>query len=129
MRVRFTVYLAESMTTEVSISATEQVSEQVRLLLSCLQQVPLGGREAMKCAGLNHRPTFLYDYLQPAIQAGFVEMTQPDSPKSPTHKYRMTAKGPGYKYPGFLTNFILLRSNSPISFNSSVLLENLRHKN
>jgi len=93
MHIRFTVYLAESMTTEVSISATEQVSEQVRLLLSCLQQGPLGGREAMKCAGLNHRPTFLYDYLQPAIQAGFVEMTQPDSPKSPTQKYRLTAKG------------------------------------
>jgi ATP-dependent DNA helicase RecG len=97
MRIRFTVYLAESMTTEVSLSSTEQVSEQVseqvRLLLSCLQQGPLGGREAMKCAGLNHRPTFLYDYLQPAIQAGFVEMTQPDSPKSPTQKYRLTAKG------------------------------------
>lgn len=52
-----------------------------------------GGREAMKCIGLNHRPTFIYDYLQPAIQAGFVEMTQPDSPKSPTQKYRLIAKG------------------------------------
>jgi len=71
----------------------EQVSEQVRLLLSCLQQGTIGGREVMKCAGLNHRPTFLYDYLQPAIQAGFVEVTQPDSPKSPTQKYRLTAKG------------------------------------
>jgi len=71
---------------------TEQVTEQVRLLLFCLQDGPLGGREAMKCVGLNHRPTFLYDYLQPAIQAGFVEMTQPDSPKSPTQKYRLTAK-------------------------------------
>jgi len=47
----------------------------------------------MKCIGLNHRPTFIYDYLQPAIQAGFVEMTQPDSPKSPTQKYRLIAKG------------------------------------
>jgi hypothetical protein len=82
--LEYTVYLVESMTTEVSISATEQVSEQVRLLLSCLQKGQLGGREAMKCAGLNHGPTFLYDYLQPAIQAGFVEMTQPDSHKSPT---------------------------------------------
>jgi predicted HTH transcriptional regulator len=109
MRVRFIVYLADSMTTEVSGRATEQVAEQVteqvtgqvaeqvaeqvRLLLFCLQDGPLGGREAMKCVGLNHRPTFLYDYLQPAIQAGFVEMTQPDSPKSPTQKYRLTAKG------------------------------------
>jgi len=47
----------------------------------------------MKCIGLNHRPTFINDYLKPAIQAGFVEMTQPDSPKSPTQKYRLTTKG------------------------------------
>ncbi len=105
MRVRFTVYLAESMTTEVSKTSTEQVAEHVteqvaehvtehvRCLLLCLQHRPLGGREAMKCVGLKHRPTFIYDYLQPAIQAGFVEMTQPDSPKSPTQKYRLTAKG------------------------------------
>ncbi len=101
MRVRFIVYLADSMTTEISGRATEQVAEQVteqvteqvRLFLFCLQDGPLGGRKAMKCVGLNHRPTFLYDYLQPAIQAGFVEMTQPDSPKSPTQKYRLTTKG------------------------------------
>ncbi len=82
MRVRFTVYLAEPMTTEVSRRETEQVAEQVteqvRRLLFCLQHGPLGGCEAMKCFGLNHRPMFIYDYLQPAIQAGFVEMTQPD---------------------------------------------------
>jgi len=47
----------------------------------------------MKCVSLNHRPIFLYDYLQPAIKAGFVEMTQNDLQKSPTQKYRLTAKG------------------------------------
>lgn len=78
---------------ELCEQVPEQVSEQVRRLLICLQHGPLGGREAMKCVGLNHRPTFLYDYLQPAIQAGFVEMTQPDSQKSPTQKYRLKAKG------------------------------------
>ncbi|MFA4958251.1 MAG: hypothetical protein WC556_14890 [Candidatus Methanoperedens sp.] len=80
-------------TSDINEELCEQVSEQVRLLLSRLQEGPPGGREAMKCVGLNHRPTFLYDYLQPAIQAGFVEMTQPDSQKSPTQKYRLTAKG------------------------------------
>ena len=78
---------------ELCEQVSEQVSEQVRRLLICLQHGPLGGREAMKCVGLNHRPTFLYDYLQSAIQAGFIEMNQPDSPKSPTQKYRLTDKG------------------------------------
>jgi len=97
MRVRFTVYLAESMATEVSETSTEHVTEhvteQVRSLLLCLKTKPLGRRDAMVCIGLSSRPTFVYDYLKPAIQAGFVEMTQPDSPKSPTQKYRLTAKG------------------------------------
>ena len=47
----------------------------------------------MRILELNHRPTFLYDYLQPALLLKVVEMTQPDSPKSPTQKYRLTAKG------------------------------------
>lgn len=101
MRVRFTVYLAESMATEVSKTSTEQVTEhvtehvteQVRSLLFCLKTKPLGRRDAMVCIGLNSRPTFVYDYLKPAIQAGFVEMTLPNSPKSPTQKYRLTSKG------------------------------------
>ncbi len=108
MRVRFIVYLAESVTAQISMNSTEQVTEQVAeqvaeqvteqvdRLLFCLKHEPLGSREAMQCLGLSHRPTFLYDYLKPAIQAGFVEMTQPDSPKSPTQKYRLTAKGKAF---------------------------------
>ncbi len=96
MRVRFIVYLAEPMTAEISVRATEQVTEQVRSLLFCLKTQPLGRRDAMQCIGLSSRPTFVYDYLQPAIQAVFVEMTQPDSPNSPTQKYRLTAKGKAF---------------------------------
>jgi ATP-dependent DNA helicase RecG len=47
----------------------------------------------MSGIGLNHRPTFMYDYLKPAMDGGFVEMTQPDSPKSPKQKYRLTRRG------------------------------------
>jgi ATP-dependent DNA helicase RecG len=72
---------------------TEQVTEQVQRLLLCLQRQPLAVREIMQSLKLNHRPTLLYDYLKPAIDGGFVEMTQPDSPKSPTQKYRLTKKG------------------------------------
>ncbi|MCF8039767.1 MAG: cell filamentation protein Fic [Desulfohalobiaceae bacterium] len=50
----------------------------------------------MQYMQMKHRPTFLYDYLQPSIDAGFVEMTQPNSPRSPTQKYRLTSKGLEY---------------------------------
>ena len=104
MRVRLIVYLKESIVAEVPVKATEQVieqvteqvSEQVKSLLLCLKNQPLGRKDAMQCIGLSSRPTFVYDYLQPAIQAGFVEMTQPDSPSSPTQKYRLTIKGKNY---------------------------------
>ena len=42
---------------------------------------------------LTDRKYFRESYLQPAINQGFIEMTQPDSPNSPTQKYRLTEKG------------------------------------
>ncbi len=89
MRVRVTIFLAEHQ----GIQVTEQVTEQVIRLLHCLEDMALSVREMMSCVGLNHRPTFMYDYLKPAMDEGFVEMTQPDSPKSPTQKYRITRRG------------------------------------
>ena len=43
--------------------------------------------------GFASRPMFIANYLNPATSGGYVEMTQPDSPKSPTQKYRLTEKG------------------------------------
>ncbi|KPA19264.1 ATP-dependent DNA helicase [Candidatus Magnetomorum sp. HK-1] len=47
----------------------------------------------MKKLKLNHRPSFLYVYFQPALKKGLIELTQPNSPRSPTQKYRLTKKG------------------------------------
>jgi len=89
MRVRVTIFLAESH----RIQVTEQVTEQVTRLINCLNNKEMSMREMMSSVGLNHRPTFMYDYLKPAMDRGFVEMTQPDSPKSPKQKYRLTRRG------------------------------------
>lgn len=71
----------------------EQVDEQVNTLILALKDGELGTRALMAVLRLKHRPTFVYDYLQPSLSSGLVEMTQPDSPKSPTQKYRLTLKG------------------------------------
>ena len=47
----------------------------------------------MDVLGLHHRPTFLYNYLHPVLDTGLVERTQPESPRSPKQKYRLTARG------------------------------------
>jgi len=49
--------------------------------------------EIQDALGLKGEDHFRNAYLKPAIEKGWVEMTQPDSPKSPTQKYRLTANG------------------------------------
>ena len=45
-------------------------------------------REMMAALGFASRDKFLKNYLSPALKSGLIEMTQPDSPKSPTQRYR-----------------------------------------
>jgi len=47
----------------------------------------------MQALGLMHRPTFRGNYLNPALAGDWIERTQPDSPRSPTQRYRLTPKG------------------------------------
>ena len=75
--------------------ATEQATEQVVLLLRTMGKEAHAARELMVALGLAHRPTFLYTYLQPAHNAGLIEMTHPASPRSPRQRYRLTDKGRG----------------------------------
>jgi Fic family protein len=71
----------------------DQVSDQVKALLKVLKSRPMGGAEAMKALGLTHRPTFRKNYIDPALEQGLIERTQPESPRSPTQKYRLSSKG------------------------------------
>jgi ATP-dependent DNA helicase RecG len=47
----------------------------------------------LEVLALTHQPTFLQNYLQPALVQGLVEMTQSNSPRSPTQKYHLTDLG------------------------------------
>lgn len=73
---------------------SDQVSDQVKRLLIILADQPvLTASDIMQLLGLKHRPTFRKNYLQAALQAGWIEMTQPDKPQSPIQKYRLTEPG------------------------------------
>ena len=73
--------------------ASDHVTDQVAGIIKVLAEGELGSTELMKLLGLSHRPTFRKNYLAPALDAGFIERTQPDSPRSPTQRYRLTNKG------------------------------------
>jgi hypothetical protein len=43
--------------------------------------------------GLIHRENFRSNYLKPALEQGFIEMTIPDKPNSSLQRYRLTTLG------------------------------------
>lgn len=47
--------------------------------------------------GLRDRKSFRANYLNPAIDKGFVEMLYPEQAKHPKQKYRLSAMGLGYR--------------------------------
>lgn len=82
---------------QVDRTSTEQpavqVTEQVRALLLALSNGQLSLKSLMEKIGLKHRPTFLENYMAPALEAGIVKALYPDKPNHPRQKYLLTSKG------------------------------------
>lgn len=74
-------------------TGTDQVTDQVAMLIKVIGGGELSGSDLMRALGLIHRPTFRENYLNPALTSDWIERTQPDSPRSPTQRYRLTHKG------------------------------------
>ncbi len=85
----------EQVTEQVTQQVTPQVTQQVSRLLHYLVGA-MSRSELMRVLDLKDRVSFSKNYLEPAMLSGMIEMTQPDSPKSPTQKYRLTFMGEEY---------------------------------
>lgn len=81
---------------QVTEQATEQVTEQVEKLVSVLHNEMTLSELMIKCK-IKHRPTFLYNYIKPALEMDLIKMTIPDKPKSSNQKYKLTVIGEEYK--------------------------------
>ena len=84
--------LAPQVTGQVAGQVAGQVTEQVGQLLEALTG-EMSRSDIQESLGLAGRANFLENYLQPALDAGLVEMTIPDKPRSRLQKYRLTAAG------------------------------------
>ncbi len=94
----FIVFMLQAILEAVQgVSATDQVSDQVARLLGALQDGPKTATQLMAALGLSHRPTFRKNYLRPALDAGVVEMTRPESPTARNQMYRLAARGRAFK--------------------------------
>lgn len=75
-------------TAQADAEARLERSDQVERLISVMKQEDYTLIELMQLVGLTHRATFQKNYLNPAIEAGLVDRTIPDKPKSPKQRYR-----------------------------------------
>lgn len=82
----------ENITGNKSPQATDQVSDQVKHLVSILKGEMTRG-QLMDMLEINSTQYFRKKYIQKSLESGMIELTQPDSPNSPTQKYRLTEKG------------------------------------
>ena len=67
--------------------------ENTICLIEAIEREKLSIKEILGKMGLKHRPTFMDNYLNPAIENGFVRLLYPDSPRHPRQKYLLTVKG------------------------------------
>jgi Fic family protein len=72
----------------VSDQDSDHVSDQVKRLLDVLGSKTLSALELMELLELKHRPSFRKNYLHPALEAGLIEMTLPQTPNTRGQKYR-----------------------------------------
>ena len=63
------------------------VSNQIKALMSVIETYPLSALELMDKLGLKSRSSFRNNYLQPALDAGLIAMTDPNNPTSRNQRY------------------------------------------
>ena len=67
---------------------TEQLNTQISVIVKAI-----GTEQHSLKTLMENRPTFIANYLTPAIQGGFVTPLYPNNSKHPRQKYLLTAKG------------------------------------
>jgi ATP-dependent DNA helicase RecG len=77
--------------TEVTTEVTTEVAPELRLLRALDGEMTRQQLQAV--LGLKNDEHFRKAYLQPALDAGLIEMTVPDKPRSSRQKYRKAAMG------------------------------------
>ena len=83
---------AGEVTGQVTGQVTGHVTGHVQRLLAVCEGT-LSRQELQERLGLRHRDSFQQNYLQPALQAGLIEMTIPHKPRSSKQQYRLTERG------------------------------------
>ncbi len=79
-------------TPEVTGEVTAEVTAEVRRLIE-VATGEMSRLELRLALALQHDEHFRLAYLKPALEAGLLEMTQPDKPRSSRQRYRLSEAG------------------------------------
>lgn len=79
--------------TEQVPSKSGMVDVNIQRLIEVIGYGAKSVKEMLSGLQLKHRPTFMENYLDPALKNGLVCMLYPESPKHPRQKYKLTVKG------------------------------------
>ena len=90
----------EQVVTKLSPSSHQVVtklSSSIPVFFELLRKMvdPMSAKEMREFCGQKDHTYFKSNVINPLIELGVVEMTQPDSPNSPTQRYRLTEAGKG----------------------------------
>lgn len=81
---------AESASADVLLS---QYEVSIQTLIKVMDTHPYSLKELMGMCSIKHRPTFIENYIKPAIEKGIIKLLYEDKPKHPRQKYLLTIKG------------------------------------
>jgi ATP-dependent DNA helicase RecG len=86
-----TAEVTAEVTGEVATRSAPEVAPELRLVRALSGEMTR--QELQDALGLRHEEHFRKAYLQPALEAGLIEQTVPDKPRSSKQRYRLTAAG------------------------------------
>jgi ATP-dependent DNA helicase RecG len=90
--VEFPIHPGFAKNLKATMEVTPEVTPEVKHLLDAITGEH-SRRELQEILGLKDSEHFRKAYLLPAINAGYIEMTLMEKPKSRFQKYRLTEKG------------------------------------
>ena len=71
-----------------SMSPESGITEYVKTLLAAMEyDVPYSAKELLQILNLKSKENLRKNYLNPALENGWIEMTLPDKPKSKNQRY------------------------------------------
>jgi ATP-dependent DNA helicase RecG len=86
------VLRVREITPQATLQVTPQASDEILRLLWELDK-PLGRQEIQDRLGVHDRKHFRNKYLQPALEAGLIELSDSDKPNNPRQKYLLSETG------------------------------------